>query len=64
MTDEHAFAELKRWAERQEGRLLEQDERLDELERRQDVVYAGLALARWIIAVSIPTLAVLVALFK
>lgn len=67
MTDDS----LKRWVERTEkdieghaNILLKHENRLDEYERRQDVLYTGLALARWIIAVSIPTLAVVVALWR
>lgn len=64
VTDEYAHAELKRWVERHEGRLQEQDGRLDEIERRQDVLYTGLALARWIIAISIPTIAVAISIWR
>lgn len=61
----------KGWAELTEKELeghakilLKHENRLDEYERRQDMLYTGLALARWIIAVSIPTLAVVVALWR
>ena len=53
-----------RWVERQETRLDEQDERLDEIERRQTVLDAGLAIARWLIAILIPVSAIVVAVWR
>lgn len=46
-------------------RLLEEiDDRLVEIEERQAVLDAGLAIARWLIAVLIPTAAVIVAVWQ
>lgn len=56
MTDELA-AELRQ-------ALTELEARLDEIDERLVVVYAGLALARWLIALIIPVAAVIVAVWK
>jgi hypothetical protein len=64
VTDENAYAELLRWVERHEERHAEHDERLTEVERRQDVLYAGLAIARWFIAIAVPVFAVVLSLWK
>jgi len=64
VTDDARYAELMRWVERQETRLDEQDERLDEIERRQTVLDAGLAIARWLIAILIPVSAIVVAVWR
>jgi len=69
--EDRRFADSERWLERHdlefEGHrkfLAEHDERLDELESHQRVLEAGIAIARWLIAILIPVAAVLVAVWR
>lgn len=64
MTDEARIAELQRRVERLERCVDEHDDRLHFVERDGAVLDAGIAVARWLIAIAIPVAAVLVAVWK
>lgn len=64
MTDDVRILELTRRVERLERTSEEHDDRLHEMERGSAVLDAGIAAARWLIAIAIPVAAVLVAVWK
>ncbi len=64
MTDDARLVELTRRVERLESASEQHDDRLHAVERDGAVLDAGIAVARWLIAIAIPVAAVLVAVWK
>jgi hypothetical protein len=63
MTDEQ-YREIRRWVERHDHILSDHEDRLDELEVREAVTVAAVAIVRWIVAIGVPIAAVVVAIWK